>query len=151
MTKHIDENEDDPSTALTAYRDWENTWQTLKESEQETDLRLSEELHVFIEQTKQLVTIAEQEKLDASPLVLFLRQDGKPLSRSRHPHSKVDQHTSDLSSSPGTQAGAGTVNGDDKHSGSSSGLGRHDQAICSSRQAQARSSLRPVQRRQGTG
>src|SRR5262245_58453341 len=47
-------------------------WTAIKEKQQESDLRLSDDLHDFIEMTKQLVTLAEQEKLDPSPLVLFL-------------------------------------------------------------------------------
>jgi hypothetical protein len=62
-------NHDSP---LTAYQVWEGMWVAIKEKQQETDLRLSDDLHDFIEQTKQLVTLAEQENLDPSPLVLFL-------------------------------------------------------------------------------
>src|SRR6516164_7295587 len=62
-------NHDSP---LTAYQVWEEMWTAIKEKQQETDLRLSDDLHDFIEQTKQLVTLAEQEMLDPSPLVLFL-------------------------------------------------------------------------------
>jgi hypothetical protein len=69
MTKH---NENENDSPLAVYQVWEGMWVALKEKQQETDLRLSDDLHDFIEQTKQLVTLAEQEKLDPSPLVLFL-------------------------------------------------------------------------------
>ena len=68
MTKK-NNNDDSP---LAVYQVWEEMWTAIKEKQQETDLRLSDDLHDFIEQTKQLVTLAEQEKLDPSPLVLFL-------------------------------------------------------------------------------
>src|SRR6516162_4967351 len=69
MTKH---NENENDSPLAVYQVWEEMWTAMKEKQQETDLRLSDDLHDFIEQTKQLVTLAEQEKLDPSPLVLFL-------------------------------------------------------------------------------
>src|SRR6516225_8221842 len=69
MTKR---NQNDHDSPLTAYQVWEGMWTAIKEKLQETDLRLSDDLRDFIEQTKQLVTLAEQEKLDPSPLVLFL-------------------------------------------------------------------------------
>src|SRR6516165_8299985 len=69
MTKH---NEDDHDSPLAVYQVWEEMWMAIKEKQQGTDLRLSDDLQEFIEQTKQLVTLAEQEKLDPSPLVLFL-------------------------------------------------------------------------------
>jgi hypothetical protein len=47
-------------------------WTAIMEKQQGTDLRLSDDLQEFIEQTKQLVTLAENENLDPSPLVLFL-------------------------------------------------------------------------------
>ena len=72
MTTHSDQPGDNHSPPLTAYQVWEGMWTAIKEKQQETDLRLSDDLHDFIEQTKQLVTLAEQEKLDPSLLVLFL-------------------------------------------------------------------------------
>src|ERR1051325_345720 len=73
MTKRKDQHDENhDGSRLAALRAWEDTWTTLKERQEETDLRLSDELHEFIEQTKQLVALAEQENLDPSPLVLFL-------------------------------------------------------------------------------
>ena len=69
MTKQKNNNHDSP---LAIYRAWEDMWVAIKEKQQEADLRLSDDLHDFIEQTKQLVTLAEQESLDPSPLVSFL-------------------------------------------------------------------------------
>jgi len=57
MTKH---NKNDHDSPLAAYQVWEGMWTAIKEKQQETDLRLSDDLHDFIEQTKQLVTLSEQ-------------------------------------------------------------------------------------------
>src|SRR5262245_2098451 len=69
MTKH---NENDNDSPLAVYQVWEEMWTAIMEKQHGTDLRLSDDVQEFIEQTKQLVTLAEQEKLDPSPLVLFL-------------------------------------------------------------------------------
>jgi len=69
MTKHNENANDSP---LAVYQVWEEMWTTLQEKQQGTDLRLSDDLQEFIEQTKQLVTLAEQESLDPSRLVSFL-------------------------------------------------------------------------------
>jgi hypothetical protein len=69
MTKH---NENDNDSPLAVYQVWEEMWTAIMEKQQGTDLRLSDDLQQFIEQTKQLVTLAERENHDPSPLVLFL-------------------------------------------------------------------------------
>jgi hypothetical protein len=69
MTKHNDNNHGSP---LAVYQVWEEMWTAIMEKQQGTDLRLSDDLLEFIEKTKQLVRLAEEEKLDPSPLVLFL-------------------------------------------------------------------------------
>jgi hypothetical protein len=72
MTLHSDQYEENHGPPPTAYQVWEGMWVALKERQDQADLRLSDDLQEFIDQTKQLVTLAEQEKLDPSPLVLFL-------------------------------------------------------------------------------
>lgn len=69
MTKH---NENDHDSPLAAFRAWEDMWTAIKERQGQADLRLSDDLGEFIEQTQQLVTLAELENLDPSPLLLFL-------------------------------------------------------------------------------
>jgi hypothetical protein len=72
MTKPSEEHEENYGLPLDAYQVWEGMWVALKERQEQADLRLSDDLHDFIEQTKQLITLAEQENLDPSPLVSFL-------------------------------------------------------------------------------
>ena len=72
MTNRKDEHDENHGSSLAALRAWEDMWTALKETQKETDLRLSDELHEFVEMTKQLVTLGDQEKLDSSPLALFL-------------------------------------------------------------------------------
>ena len=72
MTNRGDRHGENHSPPLTAYQVWEGLWVALKERQDQADLRLSDDLQEFMEQTKQLVSLAEEEKLDPSPLVLFL-------------------------------------------------------------------------------
>ena len=72
MTKRKDQHEENAGSLTAAYRLWEDMWLALKEKEEEADLRLSDDLHDFIEQTKKLVAIGERQNLDPSPLVQFL-------------------------------------------------------------------------------
>lgn len=72
MTKGKDQHDKNHDLPQATYQAWEAMWVSLKERQGQADLRLSNDLRDFVELTKQLVRLAEQENLDPSPLVSFL-------------------------------------------------------------------------------